>query len=53
MLCKDSCANPKAVTDFKAGKEQVKIFLFGMVLKELKGKGDKGKVMSALSTHLG
>lgn len=45
-------ANPKAVTDFKAGKEQVKMFLFGMVLKELKGKGDKGKVMGALQRKL-
>lgn len=45
-------ANPKAVTDFKSGKEQVKMFLFGMVLKELKGKGDKGKVMEILHTRL-
>lgn len=45
-------ANPKAVTDFKSGKEQVKMFLFGMVLKELKGKGDKGKVMSVLEAQL-
>ncbi len=29
------------------------MFLFGMVLKELKGIGDKGKVMSVLATHLG
>ncbi len=45
-------ANPKAVKDFKAGKEQVKMFLFGMVLKELKGKGDKGKVMEVLLLQL-
>ncbi len=45
-------ANPKAITDFKAGKEQVKMFLFGMVLKELKGKGDKGKVMEILVKKL-
>ncbi len=45
-------ANPKAVSDFKAGKEQVKMFLFGMVLKELKGKGNKGKVMSVLDAQL-
>jgi aspartyl-tRNA(Asn)/glutamyl-tRNA(Gln) amidotransferase subunit B len=44
--------NPKAVTDFKSGKEQVKMFLFGMVLKELKGKGDKGKVMEVLQKSL-
>jgi aspartyl-tRNA(Asn)/glutamyl-tRNA(Gln) amidotransferase subunit B len=45
-------ANPKAVTDFRSGKEQVKMFLFGMVLKELKGKGDKGKVMELLLNAL-
>lgn len=45
-------ANPKAVTDFKEGKEQVKMFLFGMVLKELKGKGDKVKVMAVLQKGL-
>lgn len=45
-------AQPKAVADYKAGKEQVKMFLFGMVLKALKGKGDKGKVMELLITKL-
>lgn len=45
-------ANPKAVTDFKEGKKQAQMFLFGMVLKELKGKGDKGKVMEVLGKML-
>jgi aspartyl-tRNA(Asn)/glutamyl-tRNA(Gln) amidotransferase subunit B len=45
-------ANPKAVADFKAGKEQVKMFLFGNVLKTLKGKGDKKKVMEILQKSL-
>jgi aspartyl-tRNA(Asn)/glutamyl-tRNA(Gln) amidotransferase subunit B len=45
-------ANPKAVADFKAGKETVKMFLFGNVLKELKGKGDKKKVMDILQKSL-
>lgn len=45
-------ANPKAVSDFKAGKEQVKMFLFGNVLKILKGKGDKKKVMDLLQKAL-
>ena len=45
-------AQPKAVADFRAGKEQSKMFLFGTVLKELKGKGDKQKVMTLLVSKL-
>jgi aspartyl-tRNA(Asn)/glutamyl-tRNA(Gln) amidotransferase subunit B len=45
-------ANEKAVTDFKSGKETVKMFLFGTVLRELKGKGDKKKVMELLENAL-
>jgi len=45
-------ANTKAVTDFKAGKLQSKMFLFGNILKELKGKGDKEKVMGLLEKKL-
>ncbi len=44
--------NAKAVADFKAGKVQVKMFLFGGVLKALGGKGDKKKVMEILEKHL-
>ena len=45
-------ANPKAVADFKSGKVQSKMFLFGNVLRELKGKGDKRKVMELLQKKL-
>lgn len=45
-------ANPKAVADFKSGKAPVKMFLFGNVLRELKGKGDKKKVMEILQEKL-
>ncbi len=33
-------ANPKAVGDYKKGKEQAVMFLVGMVMKALKGKGN-------------
>jgi aspartyl-tRNA(Asn)/glutamyl-tRNA(Gln) amidotransferase subunit B len=45
-------ANPKAVADFKAGKEQSKMFLFGNVLRALKGKGDKKRIMELLGKNL-
>lgn len=45
-------ANAKAVADYKAGKVQVIGFLLGMVLKELQGKGDKGKIMQLLQSSL-
>ena len=32
--------NPKAVEDFKAGKEQSKKFLLGQVMRETKGQAD-------------
>jgi len=44
--------NPKAVADYKAGKEQSKMFLYGTVLKRLAGKGDKQKVMDFLTGKL-
>lgn len=44
--------NPKAVADYKAGKEQSKMFLYGMVLRKLAGRGDKQKVMELLSSKL-
>lgn len=40
--------NPRAVADYKAGKEQSKMFLYGTVLRILGGKGDKQKVMELL-----
>jgi aspartyl-tRNA(Asn)/glutamyl-tRNA(Gln) amidotransferase subunit B len=45
-------ANEKAVAEFRAGKEQVKMFLFGNVIKTLAGRGDKGKVMELLLARL-
>ena len=45
-------ANDQAVASFKAGKDQVKMFLFGDILKELKGKGDKKKIMELLVMKL-
>lgn len=44
--------NPKAVADYKAGKEQSKMFLYGNVLKKLAGKGDKQKVLELLVSKL-
>lgn len=44
--------NPKAVADYKAGKEQSKMFLFGNVLRELKGQGDKKKIMEHIERLL-
>lgn len=41
-------ANAKAVTDYKSGKTGVIMFLVGMVMKELKGKGDAQQVQRTL-----
>jgi aspartyl-tRNA(Asn)/glutamyl-tRNA(Gln) amidotransferase subunit B len=35
---------PKAVADYKGGKETVIMFLIGMVMKELKGKGNTEEI---------
>jgi aspartyl-tRNA(Asn)/glutamyl-tRNA(Gln) amidotransferase subunit B len=45
-------ANAKAVTDYKAGKQQIIGFLLGLTLKELNGKGDKSKIMELLRAAL-
>jgi len=37
-------AQPKAVADYRAGKETVIMFLIGMVMKELKGKGNTEEI---------
>jgi aspartyl-tRNA(Asn)/glutamyl-tRNA(Gln) amidotransferase subunit B len=41
-------ANPKAVNDYKAGKEQVIMFLVGQVMRETKGKGDAETIKELL-----
>jgi aspartyl-tRNA(Asn)/glutamyl-tRNA(Gln) amidotransferase subunit B len=45
-------ANEKAVTDFRAGKEQSFMFLFGQTLRQLQGKGDKQKIQELLRKKL-
>ena len=45
-------ASPGAVSDFKAGKEQAFMFLFGSVLRQLSGKGDKKKIQEMLRKGL-
>jgi len=45
-------ANPKAVTDYKSGKEAVIMFLFGQVMKALHGKGEKGKIQQLIKDSL-
>jgi aspartyl-tRNA(Asn)/glutamyl-tRNA(Gln) amidotransferase subunit B len=44
--------NPKAVADYKKGKEQARMFLFGNVLRTLKGKGDKKLILEMLVNRI-
>jgi aspartyl-tRNA(Asn)/glutamyl-tRNA(Gln) amidotransferase subunit B len=44
--------NPKAVIDFKNGKENAIMFLIGVVKKSLKGKGDANKIKAGLLAKL-
>ncbi len=37
-------SNPKAVTDYKSGKETVVMFLVGQVMREIKGKGNAQQI---------
>lgn len=41
-------ANPKAVADYRSGKEQTLMFLMGQVMRETKGKGNAEKIMELL-----
>ncbi len=41
-------ANPKAVSDYKSGKEQAMMFLVGQVIKEIKGQGEAEKIKEVL-----
>ncbi len=43
---------PKAVADYKGGKETVIMFLIGMVMKELKGKGNTEEIKEVLKKQL-
>ncbi|MDQ3099507.1 MAG: Asp-tRNA(Asn)/Glu-tRNA(Gln) amidotransferase subunit GatB [bacterium] len=43
---------PKAVEDYRAGKETVIQFLIGMVMKELKGKGNTEEIKTLLINNL-
>lgn len=45
-------ANPKAVADYRSGKETVIMFFLGQVLRELKGNADKALILEALKTRL-
>lgn len=42
----------KAVADYKSGKETVIMFLIGMVMKELKGKGNTEEIKNLLVSNL-
>ena len=44
--------NPKAVSDFKAGRENVVMVLVGAVMKKTSGKADAGKVREILEKLL-
>ena len=44
--------NPKAVEDYKKGKQQAMMFLFGAVLKQLKGAGDKNLIRELLEVKI-
>ncbi len=45
-------ANLKAVSDYKAGREQALMFLVGQVLKETKGQANAEKVKAIISKNL-
>ncbi len=44
--------NQKAVTDYRKGKEQALMFLFGQVNRDLKGKGEKQEILTILKKKL-
>ena len=45
-------ADPKAVADFKGGKEKALLAIFGKCMKELKGNCDPQKLREALLKHI-
>lgn len=44
--------NPKAVTDYKAGREQVMMFLVGLTFRKLGKKTDAGVIIGKLKTFI-
>ncbi|MBM3282790.1 Asp-tRNA(Asn)/Glu-tRNA(Gln) amidotransferase subunit GatB [Candidatus Gottesmanbacteria bacterium] len=52
IIRKVTTSNPKAITDYKAGKKQVLMYLVGMVMRELKGKGDPSVIKKFLEKAL-
>ena len=46
-------AYPKVVEDYKSGKIQAAKFLFGLVMREMKGKADPQAVQKVLEEKLG
>ncbi|MEG2212395.1 MAG: Asp-tRNA(Asn)/Glu-tRNA(Gln) amidotransferase subunit GatB, partial [Clostridiales bacterium] len=46
-------ANPKSVSDYRAGKTKALDFLFGQAMRTLKGTGDPGEIKAILSRLLG
>jgi len=45
-------ANPKAVTDYRGGKESAIKFLVGQVMRETRGRSDPNSAADALHAHL-
>ena len=45
-------ANPKAVEDYKGGKESTIMFLVGQVMRESKGRADAMQVKEKIATML-
>ena len=49
IIVKVLTANPKAVADYKAGKESAIMFLLGQVMRETEGKADPVSVRKLLA----
>jgi len=45
-------ANPKAITDYKEGKQAALMFLVGLVMRELRGQGDAVTIRNLLEKAL-
>ncbi|MDP2860430.1 MAG: hypothetical protein Q8N98_01815, partial [bacterium] len=40
--------NPKAIADYKSGKQEALMFLIGQIMRATKGKAEAGKMKAAL-----